>query len=176
MWIRVFSSISWKSLFCHWERWWRSRQSGQLAHRIRHEFVFTLHSVDISRESLEPWYTSVFHPCSRTKTLDSCTNSMDILPYNIISHLKKRCSKEHTALHDSAEISISLDTLLEVKWNCYVLNARPWPWAAVLSPERWVPDADGTITVSRESNALPLGNLPISVPAGMRKVISSLIL
>lgn len=101
VWIRVFSGISWKSLFYHWERWWRSGQSGQLACRIRHEFVFTLHSVGISCESPDRWYTSIFHLCSCTKTLDSHKNLMDILPYNIISHLKTDVPKntQHYMIH-----------------------------------------------------------------------------
>lgn len=74
-WMWGFFSISWMSLFYYWERWWPSRQTGQIGLSLGHEFVSTLCSVVISHESYEQWETSFFHPQAIQK---HSTNSVQI--------------------------------------------------------------------------------------------------
>lgn len=148
IWIWVSPSISWKSLL--YQRCWRSGQSGQLTRRWRHGFVFTLHRVGLSPcESLEHWYTSIFHPCTHTKNIGQPDEFNGRSFYNIISHPEKVVPK------DTQDYMIDLRfTCLWIhfwKWNCYVLNAGPW--ATVLHSEHWLPDADGRTMVSREQCA-----------------------
>lgn len=81
VWIHVFSSSSWKSLFYHCELQLRPEQSEQLSHSDGPEFMFTVHCVGTSCKSPKHWHISIFCLCNHPKTLNSCARSMDAFPY-----------------------------------------------------------------------------------------------
>lgn len=124
--IQVFSSSSWKSLFYHCEIYLRPEQSGQLANRVGPEFLFTVHSVGTSCKSLKHWYIFIFYLLGVTiqKHWAVVQDQWMMFLTSLSATLKQASQRTHTTLHDSAEISISLDIW---KWSVMkMLSAKCW--------------------------------------------------